>query len=305
VIFPFKKSMVRIEVSPFLKLLAIAFVVSAAPCSVGAQSLFDWPIRADLAPEAVLPGSGAIFWNPAGIASLPSLQEVWVMHIDGPDATGVSGVAAGGIVDLPLGVRGGVGYWHLGIQDIPRTTTSPEQQDGSISVGEDGAVLSAGRVFWNGTGIGAGLRVSRGEVGREARSDAEGLLGVYQRVEALPLDPRVGLAVHGLGRKAKAIGGLELTLPALAAGRIPIRIGYGLQVNGDERSREHRLSFRVSWMEQVHGGFGLNGFGNGDGWTPMWLLGADVGRYSFSVLRESLANGFGAIHFFRAALRFP
>jgi len=300
--------MVPFDLSRFTRILAAAVFASALPSAVGGQSLFDWPIRTDLRPEAVLHGSGAVLWNPGGIASSSSSgdpKEIWILHIDGPDATGVSGVALGGVMDLPMGLRGGAGYWHLGIQDIPRTTTSPEQEPGSISVGEDVAVLSAGRSFWKGTGIGGGIKLYRGEVGRETQSNAEGLLGIQQKFERLPLRPTAGIALHGIGGDARAVGGLELTLPPVASGRIPVRLGYGIQASGDPRLREHRISLRISWMDQIQGGFGLNGFGNGDGWAPLWLLGADVGSYSFSVVRESLANDFGAIHFFRAALRFP
>ncbi len=58
-------------------------------------------------------------------------------------------------------------------------------------------------------------------------------------------------------------------------------------------------------MDQLHLGAGFSHLESGDGWTPLWMLGADIGRYSLSVLRESLANGFGPVHFFQAAIRFP
>jgi hypothetical protein len=58
-------------------------------------------------------------------------------------------------------------------------------------------------------------------------------------------------------------------------------------------------------MDQVHIGLGLSHLGRHNGWVPLWHVGAEVGRYSLSVLREDMANGFGAIHFFQASLRFP
>lgn len=58
-------------------------------------------------------------------------------------------------------------------------------------------------------------------------------------------------------------------------------------------------------MEQFHAGVGLTHLGREDGWTPLWMLGLELGRYSFSVLREELANNFGPVHFYRASVRLP
>jgi hypothetical protein len=96
-----------------------------------------------------------------------------------------------------------------------------------------------------------------------------------------------------------------MSLPPLASSRIPIRLGYGIQADDEIRIRDHRFSLRGSWMDQLHLGMGFSYLGEGNGWTTLWMLGAEIGRYSLSVLRESLANGFGAAHFFQASIRFP
>ena len=86
---------------------------------------------------------------------------------------------------------------------------------------------------------------------------------------------------------------------------MPLRIGYGIEAGKGRGSPDHRLSFRASWVDQLHLGVGLSYLGSPDGCTPLWMLGADLGRYSVSVIRESLANDFGPVHFFQASIRFP
>jgi hypothetical protein len=284
-------------------LLALAAVLS--PAGVEGQAIFDWPVRATPQPEAVLTGAGAVLWNPGSlVAEVGTTQEIWILHVDGPDATGVRGVALSGIVNLPTGLRGGVGYWHLGIQDIPRTTTSPQREGGEINVGEDVAVLALAKGLGSQTGIGMGLRFLRAAAAGDARSRVEAEIGLHHR-SSLPLSPRLGVAIRGLNGELRTIGGVELSLPSLASARIPLRVGYGIQADKEFQPLDHRVSLRSSWMDQLIVGAGLSYLEGGDGWTPLWMLGADVGRYSISVLRESLANGFGPVHFFRAAIRFP
>ena len=284
-------------------ILALAAVFPAGPA--GCQSLFDWPIRATPQPEAVLRGAGAVFWNPAGLADAAGgSQEVWLTHVDGPDVTGVGGMAAAGLMDLPLGFRGGLGYWHLGIQGIPRTTDSPERESGEVQVAEDAGLLAAARNLGSSTGIGVGLRFLRAAVDGEARSEAEAEVGVFHK-SSLPLEPRVGLSIRGLGSEVRVLGGVEVSAPPLASARIPLRFGYGVLADGGPRPNQHRFSVRGSWLDLVHLGVGVSHLGEENGWAPLWMLGTDIGRYSFAVLRESLANDFGAIHFFRAAIRFP
>jgi hypothetical protein len=55
-------------------------------------------------------------------------------------------------------------------------------------------------------------------------------------------------------------------------------------------------------VERLYAGLGVTRWSEGNGWTTLWMLGLKHGRYSFSVLREHLANGFGAVHFFRASI---
>jgi hypothetical protein len=229
---------------------------------------------------------------------------VWIAHIDGPDATGVRGVAGIVTADLPMALRGAVGYWHLGIPDIPRTTDSPLPEIGSVEVAEDVLLLGLAGDVGSYTGLGGALRIQRASAAGNVRSRVEGDVGI-STAPRLPFSPRFGLALRGLGANPSFLAGVEAKLPPLARGRLPIRLGYGFERERGEEFLEQRFSLRGSWMDQLHAGFGLTHWGNGDGWTPLWMLGLDLGRYSFSVLREELANNFGPSHVYRASMRLP
>lgn len=303
--FPYKKRRTHALSSQFSLSSTLALLLTVLPGPARAQGIFHWPIRSVPQPEAVLTGAEAVFWNPGSLAEVVGTsQQVWIAHVDGPDVTGVRGVAVAGAVDLPGSIRGGIGYWHLGVRDIPRTTDSPEPEPGEISVAEDMAAVALTGTWGKMLGIGASLRFTRGSAGEEAKSRTEGDVGLHFR-PPLPLEPRLGLAMQGLGHRARALGGLEVSPPALAASRIPIRVGYGVRAGSGSGPAEHRFSVRASWMEQFRGGVGLSYLGHVDGWVRLWMVGADIGRYSLSVLREGLPHGFGAVHFYRAAIRFP
>ena len=173
-----------------------------------------------------------------------------------------------------------------------------------VTVAEDVAVLALAKNLAGQTGVGGALRFLRGAAGSEAKSRVEVEIGIHHR-SSLPFTPRFGLTIRGLGGDIESLGGVELSLPALASGRIPVRVGYGLQTDEKFKPVDHRISLRGSWMDQLHLGVGFSHLEDGDGWTPLWMLGADIGRYSLSALRESLANGFGPAHFFQVAIRFP
>jgi hypothetical protein len=197
-----------------------------------------------------------------------------------------------------------VGYWHLGIPDIPRTTDSPLPEPGSVEVAEDALLLALAGDLEAPAGVGVALRIHRASVAGEVRSRVEGDVGFHLRPR-IPLSPRFGLALRGLGEDPKILAGLELALPPLAQSRIPLHLGYGLETARGAGGLEQRLSLRGSWVERFHAGLGVTRWGEDNGWTTLWMLGLELGNYGFSVLREQLANGFGPIHFFRASIRFP
>jgi hypothetical protein len=98
---------------------------------------------------------------------------------------------------------------------------------------------------------------------------------------------------------------VEASLATLAQGKLPLRLGFGFLRERGTGVLEQRFSLRGAWMGVLQAGAGLTRWGGGNGWTPLWMLGLDLGNYSFSVLRESLANDFGPTHFYRASVRLP
>ncbi|MGW8268532.1 MAG: hypothetical protein ACWGSQ_19355 [Longimicrobiales bacterium] len=290
---------------PLRLLSTLVLAMLAVPGSARGQLLFDWPIRAVPQPEAILTGAGAVFWNPGGMSEgVRSGNEIWIAHVDGPDATGVRGLALAGTVNLPLRLIGGLGYWHLGIPDIPRTTDSPLVGSGTIEVAEDAMVFALTRDLEAPLGIGGGLRLHRASVAGEVKSQVEGDVGLHLR-PPIALSPRFGLALRGLGKDPRILAGVEVGLPPLASSRIPVHLGYGVEKRPGQRGVEQRVSFRASWLERLRAGFGLTRWEREAGWTALWMLGLDFDRYSFSILRENLANGFGPVHFYRASIRLP
>jgi hypothetical protein len=285
--------------------LILVLAALALPGPASSQLLFDWPIRAAPQPEAILTGAGAILWNPGSLSGEAGTEtELWITHVDGPDATGIRGVALAGTIDLPLGIRTGLGYWHLGLADISRTTDSPLPDLGKIEVAEDALLFALARNLEGLGGFGGALRVHRASVAGDVESRVEGDVGVHLR-PPVAMSPRFGLAFKGLGHDPRILAGVEIDLPPLARSRIPIQVGYGLEKRPGPEGPEHRFSLRGSWVERFHAGFGLTYWGAEDGWTPLWMLGLEFDRYAFSVLREELANDFGPVHFYRASIRLP
>ena len=238
-IFLFKKHRKTDPLRPLPLSPILLLGLLAGPGTARGQILFDWPIRAVPQPEAVLTGAGALLWNPGGLARAPSPgRNVWITHVDGPDATGVRGLAVAGNLDLPLGLRGAAGYWHLGIPDIPRTTTSPLHGAGTIEVAEDVLLLGLAGDLGLRTGVGAALRLERGSAAGETRTRVAGDLGL-SATPNLPLSPHLGVAIRGMGETPSLLAGGEVGLPPWPVSASPCT--WGMDSNGPG-TREKRIS---------------------------------------------------------------
>jgi len=304
-IFLFKKPWNHCPLPRLSFFLTLVLTTLLLPGRSSGQLLFDWPIRAVPQPEAILTGAGALFWNPGSLSgAVGTDREFWITHIDGPAATGIRGLALAGTVDLPFKVRGGIGYWHLGIPDIPRTVDSPSPEPGTVEVAEDALILALAGDLEAQAGFGGGVRIHRASVAGAVETRLEGDVGLHIRPR-MALSPRFGLAVRGLGHDPRILGAVELGLPPLVQSRLPLHLGYGVEKRPGSGGLEQRFSLRGSWVERFHAGLGITRWAGSDGWTTLWMLGLDFSRYSFSVMREGLANGFGPVHFYRASIRLP
>jgi hypothetical protein len=198
---------------------------------------------------------------------------------------------------------GGIAYRHVGISDIPRTSTSPDPEPGDIDVSEDVASVALARDFSTSGAMGLAVRYARSTGGPDDLVQLSVDYGVLFRTE-LPLRPRIGGVVRGIGLGTRFLAGIGMTPPASLSGPLLWDLSYGLDVDGDRNVTQHRLSLRGSWRARYHLAAGANRNGV-DGWTALWMVGVDFGRYSLAVMREGLANGFGAAHYYRLAIHLP
>lgn len=281
------------------------------PLAAGAQNLFGWPLRGDPQPEAVLAGSRALFSNPGGVGAGRGGEgdEFWIAHLRGPALTGLRGMAAALAWRIPGGFRGGVGYWHLGVEDIPRTTTSPEHEPGFVRLAEDGWTLALGGKAGSedrgpgAMGVGGGIRLQRAALAHRVRTRwaAEGGMVLRPR---LPGDPLLGAALRGGQEERSALAGVEITLPPVPARGPPLAVGYGLRGEPGRGVEEHRWSVRASWAGRFQLGVAMARRPGDPERVLSWSGELVSGRYFLSVLGEALPRGMGTAHFFRLGVTF-
>ena len=280
--------------------LAAVLLTSALPLPSEAQVLFDWPVRSTTAPEALTTGAPALLWNPAGASRAISRdRQIWVVHVDGPDASGIQGLAGAFAFDLPVIGRVGAAYQHLGVPDIPLTTESPEPLPGSLTVTEDLLVLSLARSLMEGTGLGASVRFMRGTVGSDRRDRVSVDVGAQTRFGGEPA-AGVGAVLRSVGTRTTLIVGGDARLP-LPWPELDLRGGYGLQTLLARVDPVHQVSLRGVWDRTLVVGAGTLVHPEG-AWTGLFEVRVDIGRYSLGAVREGLPNAFGASYAFQISI---
>lgn len=282
--------------------MAAVTAVFLLPGPLRGQSVFGWPARADPRPEALLTGAAATLWNPAGSSAAPN--EAWLLSIDGPEATGIRGAAAAVTAGVPGVGTLGIGFSHLGISDIPRTLDSPASEPGDIDVVEDAFSLSLSRHVGTRGSVGLTTHWVRAEVADGDRTRVTAGLGGRLTLP-LPLEPTVAAALLDLGGDERVLAALSASVPQEWVRPFSLDLGYGIDGWTRNHTFEQRVSLLITWRASVHVGMGLTLPDDDDeGVTPLWMAGADFGRYSLGVLREELSNDFGAVHYYRLAIRF-
>ncbi len=283
--------------------LCVALLVGGADPAL-AQLLLDWPVRSGPEPEALLTGAAAAAWNPAGMSpAVGGSRGVWLVHLDGPDAVGISGVEASASARLPWVGTAGLAYRHLGLTRIPRTSTSPDPEPGDIRLSEDVFTFALARGFGSSSAMGLAVRYARASGGPDEVGDLALDYGLIVTTD-LPLRPRVGALVRDIGSHPRLLAALGFTPPRAISGPLTWDVTLGLDADRRTHVTESRLSLRGTWRGRYHAAAGLNRNGV-DGWTTLWMLGADIDRYSLAVMREGLANGFGVAHYYRLGIRLP
>ncbi|MBI4519998.1 MAG: hypothetical protein HY701_04125 [Gemmatimonadetes bacterium] len=274
------------------------------PAPAAGQVLLRWPVRGAPQPEVLLSGGAAALWNPAGLASFEgSRGQIWISHVDGPDATDLSGFAAAVTGAIPWLGRIGVAYQHLGVGEIPRTDESPIGS-GVLDIGEDVLSASLARIVREGAAVGVAARYARaGHSGRV--EDQLTLDGGVVLSSGVALAPRLAFMIAGFPGQPAWRGGLDVGTRERPGRSWTARVAYGAADRFDRAGIEHRISLGTTWWTQLHTAVGLMRTAEDGSWTGLWMLGADFPPYSIGVLGEQLPNDFGTAMYYRFAIELP
>lgn len=277
--------------------LALVGIV-ATPAS--AQRILDWPLRTSAGPEAVTRGVEAAYWNPAAIANLVTRGEVLVADQRAPASIGVGGFAAAASWRLDGRTTVAAGYQQVSIDDIGETSTSPLPDNGapSFSITEDQIAIGVAHALGATVTAGGGVRHDRSNESGLNESTTS-LSAGFLFTPSLPLRPVLGGSILTQRNGVRFSGGLEIGAPIV--NELELRAGYGVRGGENAIAVEHRAGLTLNWrsMAEVTGGFATSDAGSERTYDPVFGASLRVSRYELGVLREGLANDFGAAYSFR------
>lgn len=268
--------------------------------SASGQRVLDWPVRTNAGPEAVARGVEATYWNPAAIASGTSRGEVLIADQRSPASIGVGGFAAAVSWRLDPRTTVAAGYQHVSIDDIGETSTSPLPDTGepTFSIGEDQFAIGVAHALGSTLSAGGGVRMDRSnELGFNESTTS--LIAGFLFAPTLPLRPVVGASVLTQSGGVRYSGGIEAGSSLMKD--LELRAGYGVRGGENTVAMEHRIGATLKWRQMlgVTGGFATADAGAERTWDAVVGASLRVSRYELGVLREGLANDFGAAYSFR------
>lgn len=283
---------------------ALLLLVGTAS-GASAQRIFDWTVRTSATAEALEPGASAVFWNPAAVGLMTGRGEGIVLRLEG-SGVGLDGIAAAGAARLNRGTAVALGYQHLGVDDVERTTTSPMPEgDDALSVSEDRFTLAAAQPVSDHVWAGALVEYARANVGEV--EDGVGFGGgVALRIPS-GLAPELGGSAFVMEGETRWNAGAEATLPGTGSLPVVLRGSYGISgVSSGVSSPVHRLVLAAGWRDMVRIGAGVlaQPDGSSTAWQPTGNAELHLGRYLLGVVSESLANDFGSAYSFHFSVRF-
>ena len=267
------------------------------PANAMAQRLVEIPIHTTATADAVVTGLSALFWNPAGLSAAPYRAGVMVLSLNTPSAFGVTGIVAGGAYRNDR-LTVGAAWEHVGIDDIPETEDSPTEA-GEFALGEDHFTVAAALGLRPGIGVGAVAHYIRDDL-----SDSNGFLALGAGVLAslkLPWPATVGAFVLNEGDEVLWSAGAEAALPNWFGPSYTLSLSYGTGRDAHSSDLDHRIAARFDWTERASLSAGVTRLaGGGDtDWAPLVAASLRLTRYTLGVVRESLAQDFGATYSFR------
>jgi hypothetical protein len=289
--------------------LALCCLLVSAGSAAAQRTLDEWPVRGSAGPDAVGRGVEAVFWNPAAITTRAYRGEAFVADQRTPDEIGVRGFAVAGAWRLDARTTVGAAYQHLGIDDIGETSESPLPDPGvppTFSIGEDQIHVGAAHVLSKDLTVGAGVRLDKSNESWSSGADSTSTsltAGLLIRPAFLArIDPSVGGSMIFRQGGLRWTGGVDFALPL--SGALQTRFGYGVRGGDGLVDLEHRLGLGLSWRRLVAASLGATAGSSGAGrkWEPTIGATLRLSRYELGVLREALANDFGAAYSFRLRL---
>ena len=274
---------------------ALASII--VPASAAAQRLVEIPIHTTATADAVVTGLSALFWNPAGLSAAPYRGGAMVLSLNTPSEFGVTGiVGAGAYRNDRLTV--GAAWEHVGIDDIPETGDSPTEA-GEFSLGEDHFTAAAALELRPQISVGAIAHYIRDDL-----DDSNGILalgaGMQARVKLL-WPATVGAFVLNEGDEVLWSAGAESALPPWFGPSYNLFLSFGTGRDAHSSELGHRIAARFDWADRASLSAGVTrqaGSGNVD-WAPLLAASLRLTRYTLGVVRESLAQDFGATWSFR------
>lgn len=301
---PGAKTRLRRYSGIFASAVALSLVL---PAQGLCQRLIDWPVRTWAGVEALTPGAGAVFWNPAATAFVATRGELTIVDIDGPESSGVGGFAAALTARLPSGTVLGLGVNHLGVGEIPHTTTSPNPEPNrpTISPSDDLVVLSVAHPLGTSLVAGFSLQADRTDDGIAVRTGRGTSAGLAYRGDG-PARPNFGVSATRLDGRTQWIAGGGAGVPLGREGEWTLDAAYGVSGGSARPEAAHRFVFTGAWSGRARVTAGTVAEG-GDGdrvWAPVVSADVRLGNYLLGVVREELGNQFGNAYYFRFDIAF-
>ena len=287
---------------------AAGLAIACAPAGAGAQAVLDWPLALEARPAVLVTGSGAALGNPAGLAEMAGRAEGLVSDLETPDEMSLHALSLAGAVRLFGGWIIGVGYRHIGVDEMLRTDGPPIGNDPlptpTLEVSED--VYSLG-VAVSRRGLSAGiagrLDTPADELGGERAWAGTGGVSFVPPIELVPI--RVAAFMEVDEDDPAFAGALEVGAPLLLEDRLRIALAYGARHDGP-LGFEHAIVGTGVWRgiaELQMGAVAQPGVADA-AWVPLFAGLVHLGRYRLGIVREHLPNGFGAAMHYRLSVLF-
>ena len=261
----------------------------------------DWLVRSTAAPDALIRGATAVFRNPAALAPVQR-AEATLMDVRGPGISGISGMAAAASYRLDARTSIGIGYQHIGVDGVELTQDAPDEGS-ELVIGQDLIAAGASHMVSRLT-VGAGAQYLRSSEALDQPGVYRLGLGVHY---ALPLGIPVSIAAQGQSQDTHTLWAVGATLaPSLPFREWTASAAYGA-TGGDLRPGvSHRVTAEAGYrgLVSLQGGVVSDPENEDRVMTAIASIGVRVNRYELGIVRESLANGFGAVHTFRIGILF-